>query len=464
MNNNYKTNKIYKTLDTTSLGKTKCKDKYECDEDILIENIKYIKILPINWNIQHNNSLNFKEVDKNDNTLFGQKYILSDAYIDSTAHNINKTLIKMVPNIFKTYNNGNINTYWKYIYDINNPIHNVGNINSEYICNIISQMLDTINSSEYIKNILKSYGCSNNIISLNILYKTAILDKLNHTIAKNIHKYAQVYRILFSYQIFSTEYFIEITVSEIFINSVQELTLLHIGLPINKNQFSKYSSIIPQNNDYTVNHTCISNQVGLSIINKNMVLRNNIYIYPSLYATIDIPNNYRVKKIKINSNLESNYNNYSINIWESYLDKESPMRLHQTGCFNKWIQLNNFNFIGQNPYCNPFNKTKGNYLLIEIPYINIEHFIIYGGEIILTKSTNNLKDNFIQQVEISNKSVELYENSCKNNIEYITSCNINNSMNQFNREGIPCLDNTLLRYPLLNNTYILSNCVNELCI
>ena len=431
--NNHKPKKIYRNLDTKQFKKEPydiCNNLRNscCNNEETKTSSKYIKILPNDWIVKNNDSFQFSNLDQNNNTIIGSKYILNNASLDfinnnSIKHNINSTLIKRIPNIFLQEDCSNNNdVYWEYIYDISNIIYDINTSNKENIVNIIEQLIEIINTSDYIKHNIKPESNIDNINRDSIkLYKSAKLYKNNDEISKNISNESDLYRIIFTYKICNDEYPIEIVVSET--NYTQQvLTILYIGFPVSLEEFSIFSSIILDSNQYSIN---ISNQnslncFGITLSNTKNILNNNIYVFPTLYAIINIPQDHKIKKIKINSNQQNS--NININIWEAFLNCKTPIHLHETGYFNQWIYIKNTDFIGEEPGYSSCNTTKGNYLLIEIPYID-NNVIIYGGEILLSKNKIFKKDNILQ-VEIPNIDIEQHKNN--SHIQHVTECNIDN--------------------------------------
>ena len=131
------------------------------------------------------------------------------------------------------------------------------------------------------------------------------------------------------------------------------------------------------------------------------------------------------------------------------------MKLHWSGCPNTWICINTF--TGSDPCYNYPNRSNGNYLFIEIPYVNIKNLNIVGGEIFLIQ--NSFKYHMNPQIEILNTQKEFYKSI--NDVDFICPTDITN-INIY-KQGIPSIiEHPFMRFPILYNKYIISNCLTRI--
>ena len=426
------------------------KDCESSDEEIeLVNNTKYIKILPTSWMISNTKPLN-KHLCHTPHSRLNSEYLLSNSN-NKTSSYLNKSIVIDIPNTFYVFdeNNERDSIYWEFIYDKNNIEYDILGKNITKSNQVTQDILTIINNSGYYQE---------NII-LNTLYKVAKLYKHNTHIASSIHIDAQVYRIVMSHIVDDTEKYIEITFSETNCDNTYELVLLYIG-HIETYDLTNKSSIVLDSDIYMTNINCKlnchqeypTNTLVTDIIKTKTIIENNIYTYPTLYSIIHIPNGYKIKKLKINIETTDNYN---INIWEGFLDSSNPMKLHWSGCPNTWICINTF--TGSDPCYNYPNRSNGNYLFIEIPYVNIKNLNILGGEIFIIE--NSFKYHMNPQIEILNTQKEFYKSI--NDVDFICPTDITN-INIY-KQGIPSIiEHPFMRFPILYNKYIISNCLTRI--
>lgn len=163
-------------------------------------------------------------------------------------------------------------------------------------------------------------------------------------------------------------------------------------------ELSSKSSIIPELTKYNIviKHDITNRTPCLTLSAIDEYFNKNIYIDPSIYAIIYIPHGKRVSKVKITNKGESK----RIIIWEAFIDASKPMRLVSTGQTNCVIKLCN-NLIGQDCLCSDCPKEIGNYMIIEIPYVNPKTLCIIGGEVAFSNDVNKYKK-LVEQIPTYN--------------------------------------------------------------
>ena len=129
-----------------------------------------------------------------------------------------------------------------------------------------------------------------------------------------------------------------------------------------------------------------------------------IYINPTLHAIVYVPAYKRVKKFRVNV---KGSDCIDINAYDASADCRERC-LVAPGKSNIWINLCR-RLIGKDCSCNDScYESVGNYMLIEIPYVDPVKIYITGGEVCLTNDLN--VESLPKEVEVCNYDLELQDN------------------------------------------------------
>ena len=275
------------------------------------------------------------------------------------------------------------------IYFIEDTLSNWINMTdlNEYT-DLAQKTLDIINQFNYVKEYLSCDTESvyiperkiNIVLNKNIANHPFKCKKLNkHTninIAQNIKLDSNIYRLIIPFNldllVQNNARYLEATVS---ISNNFQIALLYLVELDNICNLTFKSSIIPIQPEYNmvIGHT--NNEVFTTIKNINPLFSNSIYVRPSIYAIIKIPNNKYLQSVKV-STKDSNVN---INIWEGCYNCADKICI-ATGKTNNIIHISKA-FNHTYTISKDLNNEHSNFLLIELPYVIPNITNIIGGEI-----------------------------------------------------------------------------------